>query len=378
MSSQPVRGSAFAPGRPQGLPPGWGWRDLRFLWILAWPLASLDALWRDPGVLAWRTLALYVVVMVVDACVPKADRSPGPVVRTSAYFSVVLQLYVPLQFAVQLSAAWVAWHTDGLTMLGIAFAVGVMSGVLGVTVAHELGHSPRRVNRMLAWLLMTSVAYPHFMVEHYRGHHPRAATWADPATARRGESLWRFLRRTLSGSFVHAWKLEARRLYQCQCHWGQSSLVWAFSALALGVLAAAIALAFQVLAFGLLQAAIAVFLLETVNYIEHYGLQRQQHGVRLEPFNHMHAWNADHVMSNTMLINLQRHSDHHVNPWKPYATLVWMADSPQLPNGYAGSVVLAMIPPLWFAVMNPRLEQTRNKLGWGDVPTLPSALGNSR
>lgn len=114
--------------------------------------------------------------------------------------------------------------------------------------------------------------------------------------------------------------------------------------------------AMKAIAFFVLQSVVAFVLLEIVNYIEHYGLQRKTDGGQREPFGMMHAWNADNVASNSMLANLQRHSDHHMHAWKTYPTLEPLP-GPQLPTGYAGCLLLAILPPLWFSVMHPRIEK---------------------
>jgi alkane 1-monooxygenase len=223
---------------------------------------------------------------------------------------------------------------------------------------------------------MTSVCYSHFMVEHYRGHHVRVATQADPASARQGESLYRFLPRTLWGSWRDAWVLEAAQLDRLRKSWWQSPLAWSVTASAcmVAVLPWLISWGFQafdynwqpqaaikIIAFLLVQSAVAVLLLETVNYIEHYGLRRAElPGGKHEAFGARHAWNADHVMSNSLLANLQRHSDHHMHAWKPYATLQDMPDSPRLPTGYPGCLLLAAIPPLWFGLMDGRTARQQS------------------
>jgi alkane 1-monooxygenase len=234
-------------------------------------------------------------------------------------------------------------------------AVGMTTGGQGITFAHELGHSKSRADRALGWLLMASVTYAHFMVEHYRGHHVRVATDDDPASARAGEALWRFLPRTLVDSWRSAWRLEAQRLAQHRIGWVRSPLLWATLAQAAWLVAVGALWGASALVFWLVQSVHAVVLLETINYIEHYGLRRATLASgRPEPFGMQHAWNADHLIGNCLLANLQRHADHHLHPSKPYATLEPLP-GPQLPTGYAGSIMLASIPPLWFRVMHPRL-----------------------
>ena len=329
--------------------------DLRFL--AAWVLPGLTLLnvTQDPAHVAVGAAAIWVLVASIDAWWPGANRSPAPVGPAPA-LTWVLRLYVVLQALILAAGLVAARNADWSVVVALAFAVGFVTGAQGITFAHELGHSRVKSDRALAWLLMTSVNYSHFMVEHYRGHHPRAATFDDSATARRGESLWRFLPRTLGGSFVSAWRLEAQRLRQFRRSWLTSPLAWAWGVNAIAVAVLAGAAEWKMLAFWLGQCAFAIWLLETVNYIEHYGLQRgvDANGQR-EPFGMPHAWNADHVVSNSLLANLQRHSDHHTHAWKPFPELEALP-GPQLPTGYAGCLLLATVPPLWFRLMEKRLS----------------------
>ena len=335
--------------------------DARFL--LAWllPGALLLNMLTGPTHVGWWTLGLLLAVAAIDTWAPGARQSPAPAAEGSAgarRLLWVLRLYVPLQLALIAVGAWAAaapgagWGQ----VAALAFAVGFAAGAQGITFAHELGHSKHQGDRALGWVLMASVNYSHFMVEHYRGHHPRAATHDDPASARRGESLWRFLPRTLVGSFASAWRLEAARLRQHGTTWLHSPLAWIFVSNVLLVHVLWTFFAIEIVAFWLGQSMVAVLLLETVNYVEHYGLQRRvaASGVR-EPFGVAHAWNADHLASNALLANLQRHSDHHMHAWKPFPTLAPLP-GPQLPTGYAGCILLAAVPPLWFGLMHPQLD----------------------
>lgn len=339
---------------------------------LAWALPVLVVLhaWQSPHTVGLGTVLIWFAVALADHFWPGARRSP-PAGPSTGLHRVVLLAHVPLQLVMLALVAQVA-HSTGAThgwgtVLALGFAAGWVSGSLGITFAHELGHHRSRLDRALAWVLMTSVCYSHFMVEHYRGHHPRAATSDDPATARDGESLYRFLPRTLLGSWLSAWRLEAARIRQAgqggrRGSWLGSPLLWT-QLLGWAWLAALAWLDARVAVFWLTQSAVAVLLLEAVNYIEHYGLQRQVHQGRREPFGRDHAWNADHAISNALLVNLQRHSDHHMHAFKPYAELGDMPQAPRLPTGYAGCLLLALVPPLWFAVMHPRLREVRQRAG---------------
>ena len=335
--------------------------DTRFLLALALPSLTVVGLLVQPQ-LAWvYTLAIWGGIALLDAFLPNAQRTPAALPDTASlgYFSWVLRLFVPIQLCLIAVGAYAAAQGNWLVLLGLAFSVGFITGSQGITFAHELGHSKSKIDRLCGWVLMTSVCYGHFMVEHYRGHHPRAASFEDAASARRGESLYAFWPRTVWGSMISGWRLEAARIVQMKSSWFKSPLAWSF-ALPLLVFLAIVSVipsytAIKVIVFLLLQSVVAFTMLEIVNYIEHYGLQRQMQGNRREPFGMMHAWNADHVITNSLLVNLQRHSDHHMHAWKPYATLEPLP-GPQLPTGYAGCLFLAICTPLWFKLMHKRLD----------------------
>ncbi len=345
-------------------PSGLRFSDTRFLLILLLPGFSVLSIGSGAAQAGWWTLAILFTVAALDAFMPGGQRSPPPLAETERGTRVMLwvvRLYVPVQLALLVVGAMAAATASWFTVLGLSFAVGFVTGAQGITLAHELGHSRNRFDRFLAWVLMTSVNYSHFMVEHYRGHHPRAATWEDPASARQGESLWQFFPRTLAGSFLSAWRLEGLRLSQHGRSWLSSPLAWCLALNVAVVLALWSLFAIQIVAFWIGQSIMAIALLETVNYIEHYGLQRKTSPAgQREPFAMAHAWNADHVVSNSLLANLQRHSDHHMHAWKPFPTLQALP-GPQLPTGYAGCLMLAALPPVWFAVMHPRLAALQGR-----------------
>jgi alkane 1-monooxygenase len=326
----------------------------RFALATALPLAVAWGLWHAPRTGWFVMLGVQLAIAALELLTPL--RRSAPAAPPTAWHRAVLRLHVPLQCALlALGLMVVLRPAHGLeTALLAGLAVGGVTGAIGITFAHELGHSRSRVDRALAWLLMGSVLYAHFMVEHYRGHHPRAATDEDPASARRGESVWHFLPRTLLGGWRSAWALEAAQQRRLGRNWLRSPLAWASAAQLGGLLALALVGGPKALVFWLAQAAYAVLLLETINYIEHYGLRRARVDGRLEPFGVAHAWNADHALSNALLVNLQRHSDHHMHAWKPYPTLEPLP-GPQLPTGYSGCVFLAWASPLWLRVMEPRL-----------------------
>jgi len=280
--------------------------------------------------------------------------------KRHAFFDGLLYLNVPLQYGL-LVAFLYTLQTRNFSVAettGAILGVGICCGALGINVAHELGHRARGWEQRLAQALLLSSWYPHFFIEHNRGHHRHVATPLDPATARLHEPFWHFLPRAVLGECRSAWALEAERLRR------QGLPVWSVQNQLLQLQGAQVLLAGLVVAFfggaGLLAwlaaAWVGYVLFQLVNYVEHYGLLRRQTapGVyeRVQPH---HSWNSEHALGRIMLYELTRHSDHHYQASRPYQTLRHQPASPQMPTGYPGMMLIAIIPPLWFRVMNKRV-----------------------
>ena len=339
------------------------WQDTRYLLLLV--LVALPFLGNAAGMSGKLTLGFLFVIALIDLLVgarPAASLPrPWPGARR-AWFTAFLYTYAALQFALLAWGLTIAARAPDLAAaLWLGVAIGFVTGGFGITIAHELGHRASRRDRLLSQLMLVSVCYGHFYVEHNRGHHARVGTPKDPATARHGESFYRFYVRVVAGSFAHAWRLEAMRLNaQGGSAWSPANrnVVYVAAQLFLCVLACAVA-GFNGLAYFLFQSVVAFTLLELVNYVEHYGLARKQGADgRYEPVQPHHSWNSDTWFGNALLVNLQRHSDHHADSSRPYETLRSIASAPQLPTGYAGMILLALVPPAWFAVMDVRVRAT--------------------
>jgi len=281
------------------------------------------------------------------------------------WYRAILYLGALENFALLVFGAWVVTHASlpWYALAGFVLSVGTSSGSVGIVVAHELGHHVSKWDRILSRALLVSVCYMHFYVEHNRGHHSHVATPDDPASARYDEGLYAFLPRTLIGSWTHAWELERERLAKSGSGpWSIGNpMLWCVIWPAL--LATALGLVFGAAAvwYFFLQAFIAVVLLEAVNYIEHYGLERglKADGSR-ERMTVAHSWNSSQRLSNYFLFNLTRHSHHHIQAQRHYQALAHEDESPQMPAGYAGMLMLAFFPPLWKRVMHPRLAAHRS------------------
>lgn len=342
----------------------------RWLWLLSalFPLLVLGNLLRfeRDGGLGWLFVTpavIYLLIPFLDHLLGPDTRNPPPeavpALEADSWYRGLVVLFVPLYYALLLLGAWMAArYTDQpLVWLGLVLSVGAISGS-AINTAHELGHKHPAWERWLSRIALAPVAYGHFYVEHNRGHHRRVASFEDPASSRLGESFWAFLPRTVIGSLRSAWALERARLAGRglpALHWRNENLqAWAMTLLLFGGLSAAFGP--WALLFLLLQAAYGISLLEVVNYLEHYGLRRQRGADgRLERCRPEHSWNSNHVVSNLFLYQLQRHADHHAHPARRFQALRDFPEAPQLPNGYAGMLLLAYLPALWFRVMDRRV-----------------------
>ncbi|MDE2566309.1 MAG: alkane 1-monooxygenase [Burkholderiales bacterium] len=313
--------------------------------------------------LALPLLISYGLMPLLDALIGEDENNPPeavvPQLDDDRYYRWLTWATVPLHFVALIGCAWwvgtqaLSWWAVGL----LAYVAGTDSG-LGLNTGHELGHRRTAIEQWLARLVLAVPAYGHFTVEHGRGHHRAVATPEDHASARMGESIYRFALRELPGGIRRAWSLERERLAaQGRRAWSPRNTVlqsWAVTAvLQLGLVAAFGAVMLPFLAIHNL---VAWWQLTSANYVEHYGLLRaREPSGRYEPPQPHHSWNANHLVTNLALFHLQRHSDHHAWPSRRYQSLRHFEQLPQLPSGYFGMFPLAYVPWLWFRVMDPRL-----------------------
>jgi alkane 1-monooxygenase len=363
------------------------WRDRkRYLWLmgliaptalfvmlpvawacnqLGWHAAAQVPFWIGP-------ILLYVLLPTLDLRFgPDGQNPPDEVMErleNDKYYRYCTYAYLPFQYASVVLGAYLFAAADlgwlgfdgGLgwpAKVGLALSVGVLGGV-GINTAHELGHKKDSLERWLSKITLAQTWYGHFYIEHNRGHHVRVATPEDPASARFGETFWEFLPRSVWGSLRSSWELEAKRLQRAgnpTWHWSNDVLnAWAMSVVLWGALVAVFGAA--VIPYMLISAVFGFTLLETVNYLEHYGLLRKTlPSGRYERCTPEHSWNSDHIVTNLFLYHLQRHSDHHANPTRRYQTLRSLDGAPNLPSGYASMIALTYFPPLWRKVMDHRV-----------------------
>ena len=327
------------------------------------------------GVGGWTVLLLplysWGLFSVLDALTGPHSANADPETPEDDLFlhRLITLIWFPVQFLLLCFMLWYVPRAGNLGLpekIGLFFGMGVVSGTIGINYSHELMHQKSKLERWLGDLLLASVLYSHFRSEHLRVHHLHVGTPRDPVTARYNEGFHRFLPRVLVGCHRSAWKAEVAMLARKDLPWWhRTNPYWRYAALQAGFLGLAVGLGgWMGLGLFVFQAAVAVWQLELVNYIEHYGLTRRHLGEgKYEHVLPRHSWNASHRASNWLLINLQRHSDHHYKPDRRFPLLQTYGadDAPQLPYGYPLMTMAAMVPPLWKRVMNPKVREWRKR-----------------
>lgn len=340
--------------------------DSKYLAAYLMPIACFAGLyfggWAAPG-------AFYIgflIVPILELFVPAAPRLEEEAILQQKskvpFFDYLLYLNVPFLYINALYFVWILGNRE-MTTFEVSFSVinvGILMGVCGINVAHELGHREGQFDRWMARLLLIPVLYSHFTLEHNYGHHLKVATPEDPATARKNEPVYFFFVRSILQGYLNAWKIGFKRLdVQGKSKW-MHEILWSHIAQLTFLTGVVMIAGWSNLLLYLIAALIGIIALESVNYIEHYGLVRKRMASgRYEPMTEIHSWNSNHELGRIMLFELVRHADHHYQTSRKYQALRHLEHSPQLPFGYPMSIILALIPPLWFMIMNPRVKMAQ-------------------
>ena len=319
---------------------GWQvWLPLVYAWIII-PLTEL-LLKPDPG-----------NMNAAEEELAKADKTYDALL----YLVVVLQYLALYKFLYAMSHDAMTW----MDIAGRVWVMGLLCGTFGINAGHELGHRANVFEQTLAKLLLLTSLYMHFYIEHNKGHHKRVATPADPSSARYGEWVYTFYFRSIVFSYFSAWNIADKEVRKK----GRSVIsiyneMIQFTTIQIAFIAIIFfAFGWLTTLYFLVAAGIGILLLETVNYIEHYGLQRKLlDDNKYERAMPAHSWNSDHIIGRLMLFELSRHSDHHYLASRKYQVLRHHDDSPQMPTGYPGMMLLSLVPPAWFFVMNRRIKK---------------------
>jgi alkane 1-monooxygenase len=288
------------------------------------------------------------------------DETPPAETAPRIVYRLLVGLYIVCQLGVIVWAGWiVAQPATGLAeAIGLTLSCGVAAGVFGFIAAHDMVHSHEPEENAVGLVMLAALLDMRFAISHVQGHHRRAATFEDPASARRGETLYAFLVRSVAGQAGEAWAFEAQRLTRGgKKVFGVGNRMVVYTAIEAALVAGVAAFSLRALAFLVADAAVAIFLLEAFNYIAHYGLQRRRGpDGRLEPLRPRHSWNTRRRMNNRTTFNMGRHADHHRFSSRSFEQLEVLEGGATLPCGYAGVLLLALVPPLYRRVMDPRVD----------------------
>lgn len=340
---------------------------------------------------------LPIAEMISEASEENLTKAEEELALEDKYYDWLLWVMVPLQYVVIFLGLYLVVHPAGFftefflasepdslfsgkiwlnagigwtrtELIGKVIAMGICCGVIGINLAHELGHRVTAHERFMSKALLLTSMYMHFFIEHNKGHHKHVATDHDPASSRRGEILYFFWIRTIIYSYISAWKIEADRLKRAgQPVFSPKNEMIQYLFIQIGF----VALIYFIfgttgMIFFLLAALGGILLLETVNYVEHYGLRRKKTASNnYERVLPIHSWNSNHAGGRRLLFELTRHSDHHYMASRKYQILRHFDESPQMPFGYPAMIVLSTIPPLWFFVMHRRIDDYRKRLPEG-------------
>lgn len=351
-------------------------KALKYFMVLASISIAMFSIWADGiWVYAFPVYAFVLIPLTEIFLSPDSKNMNSvelDIAKKDVLYDWLLYLVVPFQLLAVVSMLF-SVSQDGRTtseIIGIVWSTGICCGVFGINVAHELGHRRLKSEQFLAKVLLSTSLYMHFFIEHNRGHHANVSTDEDPASSRRNEILYAFWFRSVVNSYLSAWRLENDRLKRKMLPvFSFRNEMLVYQVIQLGILVAVF------FSFGLLGlacfvgAAIAGFLLlETVNYIEHYGLRREKIAEgRYERVTPAHSWNSNHPMGRLLLFELSRHSDHHYRAGRKYQVLRHMEGAPQMPTGYPGMMILSLVPPLWFRVMHRQIDRYHQGVETGPV-----------
>jgi alkane 1-monooxygenase len=343
-------------------------KDLKYLIAYTGSLGAFLGLYLGGWWSFGMTYIAFGIIPLLEQFMPKSilnhpeeseeERIANPI------FNALLYLHIPIIYALLGYAFYKIAYTplSPLEMVGMVFNVGIVVGAYGINVGHELGHRQNKFEQFLAKTLLLPALYQHFFIEHNRGHHKNVATELDPATSRLGENIYFFWFRSVKDSYLGAWHLESERLKkEGKSFFSLDNEMLRFQFYQIAYLAS-VTFIFGVpaLFFAIAFAIIGFLLLESVNYIEHYGLKRKllPNG-RYEPVLPHHSWNSDHELGRIFLYELTRHSDHHYKATRKFQVLRHFDESPQLPFGYPLSMIVSLVPPLWFKLMDKRVPSIK-------------------
>jgi alkane 1-monooxygenase len=341
-------------------------KDLKYLAAFSIPIVAVTSLFLKGPYTYLTPFYAFVILPFLELVLPldpdNLSKEEALNQDKKSIFDWMLYLNIPIVFSLVFYALMEVVNSSlaAYEFFGMILSVGIVLSVNGINVGHELGHRQKSNERFLGKLLLLPSLYMHFYIEHNHGHHLHAATKEDPATARYNQSVYSFWFTSIIRQYINAWRLQKKLLKNADRMFMslKNDMLWYMVLQTFYLFVVFLLFGGLGLIFAVSTAIVGFLLLETVNYIEHYGLLRvKKPSGRYERVKEVHSWNSNHVLGRIVLYELTRHSDHHYKSSKKYQILDCHQQSPQLPYGYPTSVVIALIPPLWFKIMNKRIPQ---------------------
>ena len=337
--------------------------SLKYLLVYLTPTIVLFSLWTKNHFSYSAVILLFGIIPFLELFTKGSTKNLSDIeedlAKKDITYDLLLYSLVPIQYGLLIYFLFQISDPNLIlsTKIGMITALGMACGVLGINAAHELGHRNSWYEQLMSKMLLLTTFYMHFFIEHNRGHHKNVSTDDDPASSRYGETVYAFYLRTIPGSWASAWHLEKERLVKSnKNYWSLHNEMIQYVLIQLTYIVTVYTIfGCTALIYSCFASLIGILLLETVNYIEHYGLRRKKPGERYERTMPIHSWNSNHPIGRMVLLELSRHSDHHYMANRKYQLLRHFDESPQMPTGYPGMMLLSFIPPLWFAVMHKKI-----------------------
>ena len=302
---------------------------------------------------------VFILVPIIDIMLPYLNKKDEELNENLLHsFSIIIVLPCIL-FLIIYGLMIVSDTTmNFITIAALGAAVGMSGGSIGITTAHELIHRQSKFMRSLGVILLILCLYGHFRIEHVYGHHRNVATKEDPATARKGENFYFYFIRCVINSVISSWNIEKDILKKknSNIYSLKNRMLHYFFLELLFLCLAFYFTGINGLIFIFFHALVSITLLELVNYIQHYGLTRKKENGKYERFSDHHSWNSRHISANWSTFNLGLHNEHHKSAGKHYPLLSQEEKILEMPSNYSIMLIMALIPPLWFYVMNPKLN----------------------
>ena len=342
--------------------------DLKYLMSYTIAIVTIVGILLGGGYTYMTVIYAFVFIPALEMLLKVSNEEMSDEVKENRsmdiFFDILLYLNIPLVFSIFfLSLNLLLYSSSSFEIVGIIASTSIMMATNGINVAHELGHRKSFFSRTCSKLLLMPSQYMHFYIEHNFGHHVNVGTAEDPATAKYKQSLYSFWITSVIGQYIGAWKLQLKLLKISKYKFFsiKNDMMFYVIFQLMFIYLIYFNYGITVTIYSLIISVISFLFLETINYIEHYGLSRKKDkNGRYERVKTIHSWNSNHVVGRLVLYELTRHSDHHFISSKKYQVLESIDESPQLPYGYPTSILLSMVPPLWFKIMNPRVESYQN------------------